>query len=89
MSCAQQDSFGPRIEYDPTEHVIPHGSINTSGWMSGLYVEAVQGLVLEDVNIAFNNDNYQQYWGTACVNLTAASHPVKQSGGSCAPPRKP
>lgn len=85
-------SYGPRIEYDPTLGVIAHGSLNTSGWMSGLYAEAVQGLVLEDVHIAFNNGGPlgpQAYWGTACLNLTAAGFPVQQSGGSCIPPIKP
>ena len=84
-------SFGPRIEFDPTQGVIPHSSVNTSGWMSGLYVEAVQGLVLEDVHIAFNNQGPlgpQAYWGTACLNLTAAGFPVQQTGGSCTPPVK-
>ena len=82
-------SFGPRLEYDPTLGCIPHNSVNTSGWMSGLYAEAVEGLVLEDVDIAFNNENYQSYWGTACLNLTAVGWPVTQSGGSCLPPAKP
>ena len=83
------ENFGVRLEYDPTSGVIPHGSLNTSGWMSGLYVEAVEGLVLEDVNIAFNNERYQAYWGSACLNLTQAGFPVRQSGGSCVAPQKP
>ena len=83
------ESFGPRLEYDPTTGCIPHGSVNTSGWMSGLVAEAVEGLVLEDVNIAFNNARWQSYWGMACLNISAAGFPVQQSGGSCVPPRQP
>lgn len=79
------DSFGPRLEYDPTSGVVP-SSVNTSGWMSGLYVEAVEGLVLEDVHIAFNRERPQAYWGTACINTSAAGFPVQQTGGSCVPP---
>ena len=82
-------SYGPRIEYDPTEGCVPRSSVNTSGWMAGLYAEAVEGLVLEDVNIRFNNLRWQSYWGTSCLNLTAAGFPVTQNGGSCTPPKKP
>jgi len=88
-SPTQDTWYGPRLEYDPTSGVIPHGSVNTSGWMAGLYAEAVEGLVLEDVHIAFNNSRWQGYWGTACVNVSAAGHPVQQTGGSCVAPAHP
>ena len=83
-------SYGPRLEYDPTLGVPGvAGSVNTSGWMAGLRAEAVQGLQLQDVHIAFNSAHFQSYWGTACLNLTEAGHPVSQSGGSCVPPAAP
>ena len=89
VGVEKEDAFGPRLEYDPTLGVIAQGSVNTSGWMAGLFVEGVEGLQLEDVNIAFNNERWQPYWGTACLNLTAAGHPVSQVGGSCVPPAAP
>jgi hypothetical protein len=54
--------------------------------MSGLYAEEVQGLQLVDVNITFVADHAQSYWGTECVNTTAAGFPVSVVGGSCVPP---
>ena len=83
-------SYGPRLEYDPTLGVPGvAGSVNTSGWMAGLRAEAVQGLLLQDVHIAFNNAHFQSFWGADCLNLTEAGHPVSQSGGSCVPPAAP
>lgn len=55
--------------------------------MPGLYVEGVEGLVLDTVSIVFNNTNAQGYWGTECVNSTSAGFPITVLGTSvCVPP---
>ena len=54
--------------------------------MAGLYAENVEDLSLQAVSIAFNNQEYQDYWGSACVNTTAAGFPVSQSSVQCVPP---
>ena len=57
--------------------------------MAGVYAEAVEGLVLDGVRVAFNNARWHSYWGTECVNVSAAGYPVTQSGGACVPPQAP
>ena len=78
----------PNIEYDPSIVVHPTRVPMTS-WMPGLYAENVKGLVLDDLNIIFENANYQSYWGSACVNTSAAGFPVTVIGGSCVPSKPP
>ena len=78
----------PNIEYDPSSVFSP-SRVNLTGWMPGVYVEGVLGLVLEDVSIVFNNARQQAYWGSECFNLTAAGHPVATSNLSCVPPARP
>ena len=82
------NSSGPSIEYDPHPPGVP-GRVNMTGWMPGLYAEGVGGLVLEDVDIAFDNAVFQSYWGGGCVNTTRAGAPVTVKGGSCIPPTPP
>jgi polygalacturonase len=85
---SQEQGIFPNIEYDPSTvpHLSPGSPINTrfdlTGFMPGLYVENVQGLELEDLNIAFRGER-QPYWGTACLNTSQANYPVSIKGGSC------
>ena len=80
---------GPSIEYDPHCPAVPSRR-SLAGWMPGLLAEGVEGLVLEDVDVAFDNSRYQAYWGAApCLNTTAAGAPVTVTGGSCVPPKAP
>ena len=60
-----------------------------AGWMPGLFAEGVEGLRLEDVSIAFDASKRQGYWGSVCVNTTAAGFPVTTVGGSCVLPPPP
>ncbi len=83
------NTSGPTIEYDPHLPSVP-GRRSLAGWMPGLLAEGVAGLVLEDVDIAFDNARYQAYWGAApCLNTSAAGAPVTVTGGSCVPPKAP
>jgi hypothetical protein len=78
-------SSGPSIEYDPHPPGVPSRR-SLVGWMPGLYAEAVKGLTLDNVNIAFDSARAQPYWGTVCVNSSAAGSPVSIVGGSCVAP---
>ena len=79
----------PNIEFDPSTVPLagpPHNTrLSMSGWMSGVYAERIEALSLDDVNVVFAGAP-QPYWGTACVNTTAAGFPVTVRGGSCALP---
>jgi hypothetical protein len=78
----------PNIEYDPAP--LHPTRVPMTGWMPGLYVEGVEGLVLDSLNVTFNNANFQAYWGSECVNTSAAGFPVSVVGASvCVPPRAP
>lgn len=79
--------MGPNIEYDPS--TVKRTHTYETGWMSGVYAESVEGLVLDGVNVTFANDRWQSYWGTECVNVTHAGYPVTQRGGACTPPKRP
>jgi len=77
---------GPSIEYDPHPPGVP-SRVSTVGWMSGLYVEGVQGLRLEDVFVTFDASKRQSYWGRGgCLNTTLAGFPIVVVGGGCVPP---
>ncbi len=78
----------PNIEYDPSIVVHPT-RVPMTGWMPGLFAENVEGLVLDGLNVVFENANHQPYWGSACVNTSAAGFPVTVVGGSCVPPKPP
>ena len=75
----------PSIEYDPHVSGVP-SRVNMTGWMPGLYAEAVEGLTLEDVNISFDQADPQGYWGRVCANTTRVGFPMRVVGGSCVPP---
>jgi polygalacturonase len=76
----------PNIEYDPTLLIKPTRT-DMTGWMPGLYVENVEGLLLDGLNITFINDHYQSYWGSSCVNTTNANYPILYGKPtSCTPP---
>ena len=78
----------PNIEYDPAE--VHPTRVPMTGWMPGLYAENVEGLVLDGLNVTFVNAHYQGYWGSECVNTTAAGFPVSVIGNSvCVPPQAP
>lgn len=76
----------PNIEYDPSSIPLagpPHNTrVDMTGWMPGLFVERVEGLVLDGVDIRFSSAR-QPYWGDVCVNTSAAEFPVTVIGGSC------
>jgi peptidoglycan/LPS O-acetylase OafA/YrhL len=76
---------GPSIEYDPHPPGVP-GRVSLAGWMPGLYAEGVVGLTLADVSVAFDRHQPQPYWGTVCLNTSAAGAPVTVLGGSCTLP---
>ena len=48
-----------------------------------LFVEAVEGLVLEGVTLRFARANAQPYWTRVCVNASAAGFPVREEGVTC------
>ena len=78
----------PNIEYDPAE--VHPTRVPMTGWMPGLFVENVEGLVLDGLNVTFENSHWQSYWGTECVNTSAAGFPVTVIGASvCVPPKEP
>jgi hypothetical protein len=52
----------------------------------GLFVEAIDGLVLDHVTIRFNNVNEQPYWTHICFNLVNAGFPVLQHAVVCDDP---
>ena len=76
----------PNVEYDPSSVPLagpPHNTrVPLTGWMPGLFVERVEGLVLDDLHVMFSAAK-QPYWGTVCVNISAAGFPVTVLGGSC------
>ena len=76
----------PNVEYDPSSVPLagpPHNTrVPLTGWMPGLFVERVEGLVLDDLHVMFSAAK-QPYWGTVCVNISAAEFPVTVLGGSC------
>jgi polygalacturonase len=78
----------PNIEYDPS--VVIHSTRrDMSGWMPGLYVENVEGLLLDGLTITFVNSNYQKYWGSLCVNTSSAGFPVNVGRPTvCTPPHQ-
>jgi polygalacturonase len=81
-------SVFPNIEYDPSTVIHPTRTDMTY-WMPGLYVENVEGLFLDNLNITFINKNYQTYWGTMCINVTNAGYPVSIGRPTiCTPPQK-
>ena len=65
-------SVPPNIEYDPTNATSFGTRVNMTGWQPGLYVEGVNGLLLDGVSVVFNNDNFQDYWGTGTFDELAA-----------------
>lgn len=75
----------PCIDYEPSG-AVPVQRVPLTGWMPGMYVAGVQGLLLDNVHISFNTSDAQSYWGTECINATAAGFPVVTRGGSCVPP---
>lgn len=76
---------GPTIEYDPHLPGVPDRR-SLAGWMPGIFAERVEGLRLEDVHVRFDRARAQSYWGTQCVNTSAAGFPVAVVGGSCEAP---
>jgi hypothetical protein len=78
----------PNIELEPCSVLTPP-RIPMTGWMPGLYAEGVEGLVLDGVNVTFNNANFQSYWGSECVNTSSAGFPVKATNAVCGPPLNP
>jgi polygalacturonase len=82
----------PNVEYDPADvpGLVPAGMGTPTrrrlDAMPGVYVEGVEGLVLDDVRVSFVGD-MQPYWSSStCVNTTHAGYPVTVVGGSCALP---
>ena len=77
----------PNIEYDPSLLIKPTRT-DMTGWMPGLYVENVEGLLLDGLNITFMNENYQPYWGSLCLNTTSANFPISYGSKPplCTPP---
>lgn len=47
---------------------------------AGIYVEYVEGLVLDTVSVVFDDRNPQGFWGSECVNTSAAGFPVTVLG---------
>lgn len=91
-SISSMPSISPALEYEPTSieipgNILPSHRVPDAGWMAGVYAEAVEGFVMEGVTIHFNNRNWQEYWGSACVNVSVAGYRVTQNSVECAPPR--
>ena len=49
----------------------------------GLFVEAVEGLVLDNVTVRFERRRAQPYWTRVCVNASAAGFPVEERRLTC------
>lgn len=54
--------------------------------VDGIYVEAVDGLLLQDVAVTFNASNPQPDWSGVCFNTSNAGAPVTTQGCICTPP---
>ena len=49
----------------------------------GLFVEGVEGLLLDNVTVRFAQEHAQPYWTRVCVNASAAGFPVEDRGLTC------
>ena len=49
----------------------------------GLFVEGVEGLVLDNVTVRFERRHAQPYWTRVCVNASAAGFPVEERRLTC------
>jgi polygalacturonase len=102
LTIAQLDNWNyslaqgvyPNIEYDPANvpGLVPAGMGTPTrrrlDEMPGVFVEGVEGLVLDNVRVEFSGAA-QPYWSTTtCFNTSRAGFPVVITGGSCALPAK-
>jgi hypothetical protein len=49
----------------------------------GLFAEDVEGLILQDVSIAFETQRRQAYWTMKCYNFSSARWPVNMTRCCC------
>jgi polygalacturonase len=73
----------PAHSYVPTTAVEPAMVFPPAMAVDGVYVEAAQGVVLEDVSVAYVSADKQPFWSRTCFNTTNAGYPVTTSGLSC------
>jgi polygalacturonase len=72
----------PAHSYVPTT-CVPDLVVPPAMHVEGIYIEAANGVVLENVNVSWVGAHAQPYWGRTCFNTTNAGFPVTVTGSTC------